>query len=140
MTPRYTANTNFRSHVPKNGFTRFLAEPGFNEDWILKYARGRIKGHKSRWMLEEGDLIKINCRITRSMDVKFYGIITVVADKLKPTTWIMRFYNTKEEAVAQRILRDIQPKEPFTYVMKLNLADFRTSASPHLATNSLLKG
>jgi len=140
MTPRYTANTNFRSHNPKNGFTRFLAEPGFNEDWILKYARGRIKGHKSRWNPAEGDLIRINCRITRSMDVKFYGIVTVVGDPGGPLTWIVRFYNTKEEAVAQRTLRDIQPKEPFTYVMKLNLADFRIIADPRLKPISLLKG
>lgn len=137
MTLRYTANTNFRSQKPKNGLTRFLAEPGFDEAWLTKYVRGRIKGHKSRWEAHEGDLIRLNVRFNRNEDVKFYGIIIQVKESFG--FYRLRFYNTKEEAVNQRILRDLQsPEDWFTYVMKLNMADFRPKADPQMRPMSLL--
>lgn len=113
-----------------------MAEPRFGEAWLQEYVTGRIRGHKSRWIPHPGDLIRLNVRFNRNEDVKFYGVLIEIDPR-----WAFRFYNTKEEALNQRILRDLQEpgEEWFTYVMKLNMADFRAVADPRMAPVSLLK-
>lgn len=139
MTPRYTANTNFRSHRPKKGFTRFLAEPKFSERWLNGYVCGRIKGHSDRWVGYSGDLIRLHVKFNRNEQIKFFGIIINAEDPETGLYWC-RFYNTKEEAINQRTLRDLQsPEDWFTYVFKLNMADYRDKPHPDILPQSLLR-
>jgi hypothetical protein len=122
MTPRYTANTNFRSHRPQNGLRRFLAEPGFTEAWLARFANRKRRNHDKRPRANPGDLVVMKVKLNRNERFSVYGIYTSIK--------YLRFYNTREEAIAQRVLRDLNPAgEHYTYVFNVDVPAMRPSVS-----------